>query len=191
VEVLIKSIKGLEDFDGYTIDNNGVVRSYYKRGVNRKYDCIDWDGNPITLSPSIKSSGYKHIGLYSLEKGVKYFMIHRLVAMAFIPNPNDLEQVNHIDGNKLNNSPNNLEWVSRSDNVKHAFRIGLQSHYEKGIVKPVNQYDLDGNFIKRHESITDAIVAVGLKPSSKSAITRACSGKQKTCAGYIWKYANT
>lgn len=186
--IKIKEISGLESFDGYEIDRNGNVYSYHIRGMNRKFNSIDWSKKPIVLSPSTKSSGYKHLALHDGNKA-KYFMVHRLLAMAFIPNPRNLEQVNHIDGDKTNNSLDNLEWVSRSDNVKHAFKIGLQCHKRNGAVKPVKQFDLDGNFIKEHESITDAVNAVGLKPSSKSAITRVCKGKQNTCAGYKWEYS--
>ena len=79
--------------------------------------------------------------------------VHRLVAEAFIPNPNNYPQVNHIDGNKLNNKVENLEWCTNEYNMKEACRLGLRDHiYKKGkehcrSVK-VNQYDLQGNFIK-------------------------------------------
>ena len=70
------------------------------------------------------SFGYKRIRLYC-NKEYKYYSIHRLVAEYFIPNPENKPEVNHIDGNSLNNTDNNLEWVTRSENQKHAFKIGL------------------------------------------------------------------
>lgn len=72
----------------------------------------------------IGPNGYFQINLYINGK-CKTFMLHRLVANAFIPNPNNLPCVNHIDGNKLNNQLSNLEWVTHKDNMRHAFRTGL------------------------------------------------------------------
>jgi uncharacterized HNH endonuclease L245 len=70
--------------------------------------------------------GYKQCNLYKDGKK-KYVRVHRLVAELFVPNPNNLPQVNHIDGNKLNNHYTNLEWVNNSQNTKHAFDNGLIS----------------------------------------------------------------
>lgn len=73
------------------------------------------------------SCGYKHVLLY--KRGItKDFRVHRLVAKAFIPNPDELPEVNHIDGNKINNTVENLEWCTPSQNQLHAYRIGLQVH---------------------------------------------------------------
>lgn len=69
-------------------------------------------------------TGYDFVCLRKNDKD-KNFSVHRLVAQTFIPNPNNLSDVNHIDGNKQNNSIENLEWCSRSDNLKHALNIGL------------------------------------------------------------------
>lgn len=86
--------------------------------------------------------------------------IHRLVAQAFIPNPNNYPQVNHIDGNKLNNKADNLEWCTNEYNMKESWRLGLRDHiYKQGrehcrSVK-VNQYDLQGNFIKTWYCVRD------------------------------------
>jgi len=71
------------------------------------------------LSVCVNSSGYKHTGI-SYKGKRKVLDIHRLLALHYIDNPNNKEQVNHIDGNKLNNTLSNLEWVSASENVKHA-----------------------------------------------------------------------
>ena len=115
--------------------------------------------------------------------------IHRLVAEAFIPNINNLEQVNHIDGNKHNNKVNNLEWCTRKHNIREAWRLGLVKQ-GKGKDHPesiaVNQYDLKGSFIRRWDSMMDIQREKGFL---NVCICNCCKGKQKTSYGYIWKYA--
>ena len=79
------------------------------------------------LKPGITNTGYRHVSLWKENKG-QSFTVHRLVATAYIPNPMGLEEVNHIDGNKLNNSITNLEWVSSSGNSQHAVDNGLRTY---------------------------------------------------------------
>lgn len=103
-------------------------------GFEGRYQ-ISSDGNVISLvsgkilSPGTKPGGYKFVGLRS-SKGAKpiYKMVHRLVAEAFVQNPDNKAEVNHIDGNKCNNNARNLEWVSRSENATHGFNTGLMIH---------------------------------------------------------------
>ena len=83
------------------------------------------------LIPATIANGYQKVLIYYKPGKRKQVSIHRLVACAFIPNPNNLPQVNHIDGNKKNNNIDNLEWVTSSENVKHAFDTGLK-HAAKG-----------------------------------------------------------
>lgn len=100
----------ISGFEGlYEVSNTGLVRS--PRGVRK----------PIT-----NSFGYLQLGLYKHGKGYTK-RVNRLVAEAFIPNPDNKREVNHIDGNKLNNNVDNLEWVSSSENKIHAQRLGLSS----------------------------------------------------------------
>lgn len=186
--IKISEIKGYELFDGYTLSENGDIYTYYVKGMNRKYEGIDWSMTPLKMSTSIKSSGYKHLGIVNINGEYSYPMIHRLIALAFIPNPNNLKYVNHKNGNKLDNRIENLEWVTSGQNIRHAIKTGLMNHEHAHV--PVEQYSLDGEYITTHESVTVATLAVGLKEGSKSAISRACQGKQKTSAGYRWKYAN-
>lgn len=107
-----KNIIGYEGL--YDIDINGNIYS-----LQRKQEII--------LKPGKMSSGYKMVSL--VRDGVnKSLSIHRLLAIHFIPNPNNLPQVNHIDGNKTNNSISNLEWCTRSHNMKHMYDNGLKKY---------------------------------------------------------------
>ena len=116
--------------------------------------------------------------------------IHRLVAEAFIPNPNNYPQITHIDGNKLNNKVDNLEWCTNEYNMKEAWRLGLRDHiYKKGrehcrSVK-VNQYDLQGNFIKTWYCVRDIERELGFDNRN---ICSCCRGKRPTAYKYKWKY---
>lgn len=108
---MIEKWKDVKGFEGkYQVSNLGRVRSFQRCKPNE---------NKI-LKHEIMWNGYSRVGLCVKEKK-KRCKIHRLVAEAFIPNPDNLPEVNHKDGNKLNNHADNLEWVSRADNMKHAY----------------------------------------------------------------------
>lgn len=174
-----KDIKGYEGF--YKISNLGNVKSL-KRYVKNK------NGKRIVeekiLTNYINNSGYYAVNLRK-ECAIDIKRIHKLVAEAFIPNPNNLPQINHIDGNKLNNNIKNLEWCDCSYNVKEAFRLGLNKHIDFVKRKSILQYDLNNKFIKEWKSIYDAWKNTGIQ---RSCINKACQGKQKTAGNYIWKY---
>ena len=126
----------------------------------------------------------------------KTYYIHRLVAIAFIDNKKNLKQINHIDGNKSNNNVENLEWITCSDNLKHAYKNGLKKIPEKQkefianqgkrLRKIVLQYDKERNFIKKWDSAREIERCLGI---NNAAISHCCTGKTKTAGGYIWKYA--
>lgn len=102
----------------YAITEEGRVWSYPKKGIG-----LNHNGKFLKVYEDDK--GYLKVILRKDSKAFNY-QLHRLVAIAFIPNPEDKPQVNHIDGNKQNNCASNLEWVTLSENQKHAFKIGLQ-----------------------------------------------------------------
>ena len=173
-----RDIKGYEGL--YQISNLGNVRSldYRRKGISRE------------LKPSILREGY----LYVFFKG-KHFRIHRLVAEAFIPNTENKSQVNHIDGNKMNNNVNNLEWCTSSENNKHAYTSGLKRRFwlnKKGAEHPgykkVVQYDKDMNFIKVWDSMSDIKREINIPIS---CVSKCCRGIQKNACGYVWKFAES
>ena len=153
-------MKDIKNYEGlYAITSCGKVWSYKRKKF---------------LKPDINASGYLKVGLSKDGQRKKYF-IHRLVAEAYIPNPDNLPQVNHKDENKENNCLQNLEWCDPKYNANYGTR-------NDKIKKPILQFTLDGEFIKEWPSTTD----VG-KEFIKG-INHCLRGRQKTAYNYIWKY---
>lgn len=131
--------------------------------------------------PKITKDGYLEIALCRDSK-MKHVRVHRVVAMAFIPNPNNLPQINHKDENKLNNHVENLEWCNLKYNVNYGTAIERRS---KKISIPVVQMSLDGDIISEYESVSEAAKQVGL---STGDIVNVCNGKHVSAHGYKWRY---
>ena len=110
--------------------------------------------------------------------------LHRIVAQIFVSNPENKPIVNHIDGNKDNNCCDNLEWVTKSENTKHAHDNGLIKKYSRKI----NQYDKEGNFISQFESIKEAGIKLKLDKSTIGHICAKDRPGSNTCGGFIFKY---
>lgn len=118
------------------------------------------------------------------NKKQKDFLVHRLIALVFIPNPDNKPYVNHIDGNRLNNAVNNLEWNTHAENMQHAYRNNLipKDHLYKS-VWAYSQYT--GELIHRFSSVDNGANMFHVTPS---AISNALAKRRKTCCWYIWKY---
>ena len=145
------------------------------------------------LSPGMKGK-YKGVILGSVPN-LKLVLVHRAVAFAFIPNPDNKPCVNHIDGNPSNNHVANLEWCTYRENELHSYRVlGKKSHFLNNqkmrdkISKPIIQLTPDGDFIKEWPSTTAASINFQVADTS---IWQALNGKSKVCAGYQWKYKHT
>jgi len=186
-----KSIKGYENY--YEVSNIGNVRSIDRIIVDK--NGIIYHRKGIYLKPVKNKSGYMQVAL-SINNKLKSYTIHSLIAIAFIPNIKNSPTVNHIDGNKLNNTIINLEWATKSEQARHSLKLKLRSMPNSwngkfgslhGASKKVHQYSIDGHFIKEHNSIIEAAIEIGLHPSG---ITGVCKGKHKTAGGYVWKYGD-
>ena len=138
-------IKGYENI--YQISNNGQVKSLRNNKI---------------LAPGKTTSGYDFV-LLSVKGKRENKMIHRLVAETFIPNPNGFKEVNHIDGDKNNNTVDNLEWCTRKDNLKHAVDMGLRRS-QCNIIREVVVIT-PGNNIKFFKSMKDCSNYFGFKRS--------------------------
>jgi hypothetical protein len=125
----------------------------------------------------VNENRYTRVFIYN-----KTYALHRLIALAFIENPQNKEQVNHIDGNKINKRVDNLEWVTNSENQLHKFQIGLGNNF----TRKIKQYYLNWNFIKEFESITLASKELNI---SSFTIQSVLMNITKTAAGFIWKYS--
>ena len=132
------------------------------------------------LNPSIQQ-GYCHVGL-TIDGKIRRFRVHRLVAIAFIENPENKPYVNHIDGCRSNNSVQNLEWCTPAENTQHAVRTGLMSPTRE---KRVIQYSLDGEKIQEFISLSEAARQTG---SQGAKITLCCQFQRKTHNGFQWRY---
>ena len=122
-----------------------------------------------------------HSGYIYVRVNKKKYALHRLVALSFIKNPENKPFVNHIDGNKLNNTTQNLEWLTCSENNKHAHKLGLTNGHKRKII----QYDLEMNEIQKFNTIKESSIQLNICYSSIKAVLYK---KQKTAGGFIFKY---
>ena len=130
-------------------------------------------GKERILKPDKIKNGYLRVILCKDEKKKKY-TVHRLVANAFIPNPNNLETVNHINEIKTDNRVSNLEWMTHKGNKRYSSAVA------------VNQFTLDGRFIRTWDCMSEIQYQLGFH---QSQICSCCQGKYKTAYGFIWRYA--
>lgn len=140
-------------------------------------------GKEIILKQHINiKGGYYYVCLLKNGKHKNYY-VHRLVAQAFIPNPDNLPEVNHKDECKTNNVVSNLEWCDRKYNHNYGT---INERISQSQSKTVLQYDLNGNLIKEWKSINEC----GRNGFNQGDICKCCNGKRKTAKGFIWVYKN-
>lgn len=133
----------------------------------------------LTKSKGRDGNGYIVVNLRKEHKST-VIPVHILVAQAFLPNPQNLPTVNHKDGNKNNNSVENLEWSSYSDNNVHALTHKLR----KPRGNPILQFDLKGGLIREYKSTYDASRITGI---SIGSISHCLNNRTRSAGGYVWK----
>ena len=173
----------IKGYPNYLVEPNGKIYSLY----TQKY-----------LKPYNRIGGYQSVELFDDNGKSKRVLVHRIVAIAFIPNPRNLPQVNHIDENKSNNSAENLEWCTAKYNMnygksakrRHKFidystieRKTIAINNGKKACKPVAQFSLSGRLIKKYFSEKEAYLQTNIRH-----IGDCCKGHRKTSGGYIWKF---
>lgn len=135
------------------------------------------------LKPAKDTSGYLLVWLYK-NNNRKTIGVHRLVAMTFIPNPQNLPLVNHKDENKTNNAVNNLEWCDCKYNINYGTRTQRSALSNR---KRILQFNKAGVFLREWSGVSIASKALFINTSS---ISQCCQGERKSAGGYIWKYKN-
>lgn len=176
-----------ELFDGrHAVDQQGNVYSLRNNAGNRREI-------PRLMKQYIDRAGYFAVYVSDATAKRRCMYVHRLVATAFIDNPLNKPQVNHINGNKLDNRAENLEWCTASQNSRHAFAAGLrvspatfkgrfnESHPAS---RPIAMLTMDGEVVKTYPSMSEAERA----GYSQGNISMVISGKRKSHKGFQWKF---
>lgn len=161
-----KSVVGFEEH--YLVSDSGQIWSLRRHKA---------------LKPKIDRYGYEVVGLSANGK-LHHRTIHRLVARAFIPNPNNLPTVNHINEDKTDNRVSNLEWASIADNDNHGTRNERMANTKCRL--PVEQIFPDGTMV-RYKGVKDAYRKTGV---NRCSIALCCKNIRKTAGGYKWRYTD-
>jgi hypothetical protein len=185
---MIEQWRDIPKYEGYyQVSNLGRIKSLcrYRMGNGGSPTIV----KERILKPKTDRYGYLVCGL-SKDGILIHATIHKLVANCFVINsdPYTNIQINHIDGNKLNNTPENLEWCDSKHNQSEALRLGLRggNPYRARVdSRPINQY-YRANLIKTFENLASASRETGIL---KSAINNCLAGRSKTSGGFKWEYA--
>lgn len=176
--------KDIDGYEGlYQVSNLGNVKSLKYGGS--KHEKV--------LTPKVNNCGRLWVELFNCGRK-KQFLIHRLVANAFIPNPESFPQINHIDENPKNNCVDNLEWCTGSYNIRYyrerhpcvARDRKSTGRYKRKLGISIIQFDMDGNAIKTWDDARTISIEKGF---SQWSITQCCDGKRHTAYGFKWQYA--
>lgn len=178
--------KPIVGFEGlYEVSNTGKVKALQRTVTAHNGWPRTFHEKILTLHSSKLTERHPkpmyHVELWKDNKRTVK-MIHRLVAEAFVPNPDGKPQVNHIDGNRMNNSIENLEWVTCSENSDHAYRTGLAKPHGCKAIRRTNK--LTGSVVE-FQSIEEAARELKGNPD---AIRAALKGRSASSCGYIWEY---
>jgi len=161
-------MKAIDGYEGYFVNDEGDVLSSKLGGLRKLKSRLNGP------------SGYGFVNLCTGNKRKVNRYVHRLVALAFIPNPEGKRTVNHKDGDKSNNHVGNLEWATDSENMRHAHRDRTRISTSKAVVR----CSLDGVELQDYSSLMDVFDA----GFCRTGVGQCCNGKQVTHKGFKWKF---
>lgn len=138
---------------------------------------------PKILKPTVNGKGYLMVGFFTRPNRINVH-VHRAMMETFVDNSNNYRDINHIDGNKLNNHLENLEYCTSAYNVQESFRIGLHKRFTN---KYVYQFDLKGNLLNKYTSLREAANAIKCNPAN---ICYQLKRKTVHASGFLWDYTN-
>lgn len=156
----------MKEYNGFLVDNEFNI---FNKHTSKK------------ITPYLGSDGYMHISRRENRKVIR-MRLHTLIAVLFVENPNNYKYVNHIDSNKTNNHPNNLEWCTNSENVKHGWNSGNRTHKNN---THVVVYDLNGNYIDTFTSLRKLAETLSL---DRHKVARILKGEYKNNYPYVFEY---
>lgn len=175
--------KDVEEFEGrYEVSNRGAVRSWVDKHGNRRTE-------PKALKPRKDHKGYLFVTLCKDGK-MKNFRIHRMVAWAFVPNPQNLPQVNHLNEDKTDNRACNLEFCTQTYNNNygtHNEKIAKARLNHPAMSRPVLQFSPSGNLVKEWPSLMEVQRQTGWRHGH---ISRCCHGKCQSAYQHVWRYSD-
>lgn len=183
-----KDIIGYEGI--YQISNCGRVKSL-DREIHKNNGVIEHRNGQIMML-SLDKDGYCYLGLRRQDKIKKFFRVHQLVAIAFLENPYNFNQINHKDENKSNNCVENLEWCDSQYNNKYGTKLErtqitkIQNN-SYNCRKPVLQFELNNVLVKRWESASQAEKVLNF---SGACINRCCNHQRNKYRNYKWEFEN-
>ena len=179
-EEIWKDIEGYERY--YQVSSLGRIRSL-DRVVICKNGKTKFNKGRV-LKPNVRKYGYLQVRLRkTTSESDKWLLVHRLVANAFLPNPNNLPQINHKDENPQNNNVDNLEWCDHKYNINYGTRTERAT---KKLSKRVYQYTLDGKLVNIWQSIHEA--GRGVSGCDYRHISDCCRGNIRKHMGFLWSY---
>lgn len=159
-------ISAIREFDGYFADTSGMI-------VSKK------SGQFRALKPWISKHGYALVDL-SVKGKIQHKSVHRLMALTYLPNPENKPEVNHKNGDKLNNEISNLEWATKSENITHSFGVLNNPHPRARRVRCIETGEV-------YKSLNFAARENGTNASNLCAMMK---GRRKLAGGYTWEFYN-